>query len=223
MISKLLIVFCSATIIAGTSTPASDLKKMRDVYNTAQSISMQAQVKVYPKNENAPKIYKGLLKKDGKKFYSEMMGRIIVCDGKHIVAVDKLNKTLMLSNAADEGLYAENMMQLDTSVLRAYKATYTLKNDTEKKITLDATIAGYKKFEITLDAKQHVIKKVYYEFRNEAYQGVSKVDITYSDVQLNKVIDASNFNLANYIVVGKTPAAAGNYTSYTIIDKREKN
>jgi len=210
-------------------TAREDLLNMNKLYRDAKSYTMNITVKLYQQGTEATPAatYKGAAKMSQGHYYVDMMGRSTILNDRYALVVDRNQKMILLRDASPEQTKALRSMQQAINVdslLKADKSEISYISNTakEKRILILNPESGYQRIEISLDPTTLVLKQIVMEPQMDAKEEgqVRKIQVEYSEVQVNQTVDATFFSERPYIQKkGKEFFPTALYKNYKVINE----
>jgi hypothetical protein len=228
-INYLLAILLCLPLCASAQEAKTEIRAMHEAYGKARSYSMNIETRIYRSAGDAAafQTFKGKAMKSGFNYYSEMMGRTTLVNGKCCVLIDKSLKVLIYSEQEQKKEAAKAEFDpLPDSVLFEDSEVKTLSKTADAHVIelLCKIHPTYEKIELTINPKNHAMSRVRYFYRtvNGRAPVYAIVDVVYTQVLLNTEIPVSVFSERQFITVTKStvqPSSA--YTGYQVIDQRQ--
>lgn len=234
MKSKISFLIIGFLVFSGTSLKAQgskdakeDIIKMNKLYASASSYSMDIEVRMFEDHADVqPKeIYKGLAKRSGSRYFSEMMGRISISNPDHFLMIDENRKLMICADPANGGKRSPmNDVMSDTLYLTGQMYKYDYINADEKCISVKGDDLVYDRIEVIIDVKTGQMKALtYYYKKGAADVPFFKVSILFTNTRINTPISSAEFSSAKYMAVKKgSLVPQGKWAQFRVIDQRKK-
>ena len=204
-----------------------DLKKMNETYAHAASFSMKIEMQIQSGNEgtNESRFYKGIVKKSGNSYYSDMAGKTTLLNDNYYLLIDNDHKLMICSKPLgkrEKGNTNVSEIYEDSSMFEGAKMSYVFANSEHKKIRLNYKEGIFDEIDITINSITYALEEVVYSYRKNSDADVqfSKVVIAYKAIMFNPKFSSADFSENKFIVRSKgklIPAQL--YSDYHLVDQ----
>jgi hypothetical protein len=192
-------------------------------YKNASSMNLSFDMEVVPKDGKMKieQTFKGVVRSEGRFYYSSVMGRTNLNNGDFNLTVDDNNKMIICSPAFSDNdlesfaskivLDKETLDEFDIRLISQVNNLFRIEiKDSQQGITIFYTIDGTSKLMTSYESV----------YSNSESSGLARVMIRYTKSELNVNLDKSVFS-ADAIVKksGKKITPIGKYASYQIVNR----
>lgn len=225
-----MIVIVLANLYQGSATEniEADLLNINQAYQINQHYSMEIVYKVFPTHESETPIQveKGIIKKDGYKYYSKIGQIETLKTLEEIIVIDNESKYILLSDRhLNDDSDANDLLQMDLSkLLNDYASSkkYAI-NSLQQVYEINPDLGEYKKIKLFYNTKNYFIEKLelYYNHSiDDAEENSGKLpmlEITYNDINLKPVFAGNELSANKYIMNNQLVSA---YEGYQFINNK---
>lgn len=209
------------------------LSKMNEAYSTSKSYSMTVHHSSYAGHSSDVSIeeYTGSFLKSGDNYYSNLLDVETIQNKSAKVSVSNNQKVVIISNCIEFSKAVVDKEYLDHVLDQASKIEVSNAGNTRTYKFYMKNNGEFESYLITLNDKYFMTKLVM-NYRQERswknksgkeISGKPKLVVSYSNIKINTVVDASKFNFNKYIIEsGESYQLTPKYASYTLNDNRIK-
>jgi outer membrane lipoprotein-sorting protein len=192
--------------------------KMMKTYSRCTQYSMDFVVKSIPNGPEHTILLNGSVRRSGYKFYSNLNGITSVIGDTYAIQVNENEKIITWNRIDTELKKLKNDLFAVTDTMGMTPPK--VKSKTAEDVVYVVELPGesiYSKIEITLSVQTgNLLKVVYYHQKNED-QVYNRTEITYSNIQLGKIVPAATFEESKFLVVKNNKGAGvSKYSGYKI-------
>lgn len=198
------------------------LKKVQEVYNTNNSISLSVNYTLF-KNEvsiHTEESFDGLIVKDRQNYYSKINNTEFIQLSDNYVKINHDEKAMLYAKGTSN---SDSSSPLNISGFINFFKTADVTETSDlfvcELISKDITMLPYSKVVLHINKKDYSIKKqILYLIKpmsfanndNEKEISNPRLEITFSELDSKKVIPNSLFNISNYVDVSKSDVKPSN-------------
>lgn len=203
------------------------VKEMNKTYASLSGFQMEVKMVVKDANGAVVSSYRGESAKNGASFYSEIMGKKMLVNNNYMVSVDESQKLIVVGEKPKEQATQQNdpsamidqLFEQSKQVMSFYK-----KADDRYYIRVEMKDDPlYEHVDLVVRKKDHALLHFAYQVKSDSEVSYERIEIDYSNVQLNPGAGKSKFSEKQFVTVSaKKVTPVSKYKDYQIIDQRQQ-
>jgi hypothetical protein len=209
-----------------SSEVLSEIDQIAKVYQEANSLSQQIEVKLYD-NWNGGKVVeeeRGKVQKQGDLLHLKFAHVEYLASEEHLLTVDHQNKFAMLAKRPAQLPSAEFEIDLQASLKGCSSAEVSKKGGTGF-LTMVYTESQYEKMVVSYNASTKLVSKVTLYFaqptqvEEDGEPVKPRMEISYNQVSVNEPLPKANFSLAKFVTNLKSEqrSMAPSFKAYRLV------
>jgi outer membrane lipoprotein-sorting protein len=210
--------------INAQSDPKTDLLNLFRKYKEASSLDLKFEMKLVLSQNKHNKSYSGVVKASDNLYYSSIMGKTTINNDDVRIIIDDNMHLVMCTDGINDRAYKDLVSGLVISedILNGMKISYKSNSDNATVIELKEPYSGNTML-YTINAKSGLLSKYECTYSANAADGISRMEITYTKMEVNSKLDKSFFSTHDVVKrSGKRLSLLGKYASYQLIDQIKK-
>ena len=213
------------TVVAQSPSPQEALTALQENYASAGSYAMDFQVQAFRQSDNQVLTNeKGMVAVSGSQRLTSFMGLTTLINKRCQLAVHERSRQIIFTRTEMAGFSTEQGFDLD-SVLTTYQgAEVTMKwlnTGRQRVLEINPEAQEYEKVLLTIDVDKSELKALEYHYQNVPPQGVSRVLVSYQNVEVGKEVPKSHFDEKKFVrKSGNRLIPQGAYAQYKVVDQQ---